>query len=325
MIQRADGAAPAAPRNRLSQEELRAMAPIRTPRREVHVGLFVVIGILAVLIALFALTDPGTFRGRYYVSTVVQNAGGIRKGDPVQMKGVNIGRVRDFTIERQGGVRITMELQHDPGYAVPADSRISIVSGGLLQSMVAQIVPGTSTQELQDGAVLPAVEAETLTGTVETLSADADTVLLRAQALLSTQTIGAVGASAQQMQELLVQLTALASDQRAQLGALTSSLSRSAQGLEGTVGAVNQPELARAIARTDSMTIRLDAATGSLQQASASLATLMERVDSGQGTLGRLTRDDELYQNMNAAVNSLNQLTTDIRTNPRKYINVSVF
>lgn len=300
------------------------MAPMRTPRREVHAGLFVVIGLLAVLTALFVLTDPGTFRGRYYVSTVVQNAGGIRKGDPVQMKGVNIGRVRDFAIDGTG-VRITMELQHDPGYRVPADSRVSIVSGGLLQSMVAEIVPGRAEAELADGAVLPAVEAPTLTGTVETLSADADTVLVRAQALLNTETIGAVGASAQQMQQLLVQLTALASDQRAQLGVLTASLSRSAQGLEGTVGAVNQPELARAIARTDSMAIRLDAASGSLQQASASLATLMQRVDSGEGTLGRLTRDDELYQNMNAAVTSLNQLTTDIRQNPRKYINVSVF
>jgi phospholipid/cholesterol/gamma-HCH transport system substrate-binding protein len=301
------------------------MAPMRTPRREVHAGLFVVIGLLAVLTALFVLTDPGTFRGRYYVSTVVQNAGGIRKGDPVQMKGVNIGRVRDFTIDRAGGVRITMELEHDEGYKVPADSRISIVSGGLLQSMVAEIVPGVSKEPLRDGAVLPSVEASTLTGTVETLSADADTVLLRAQQLLNTQTIASVGASAQQMQELLVQLTALASDQRAQLNALTTSLQRSAQGLEGTVSAVNQPELARAIARTDSMSIRLDAATGSLQQASASMAALMQRVDSGEGTLGRLTRDDELYRNMNAAVASLNQLTTDIRQNPRKYINVSVF
>lgn len=300
------------------------MAPVRTPRREVHVGLFVVMGILAVLAALFALTDPGTFRGRYYVSTVVQDAGGIRKGDPVQMKGVNIGRIRDFTIDGDG-VRISMELEHSRGYVVPADSRVSIVSGGLLQSMVAEIIPGRATEPLRDGAVLPSTEAPTLTGTVETLGADADTVLLRAQQLLNAQTIASVGASAQQMQELLVQLTALATDQRTQLNALTTSLQRSAQGLEGTVAAVNQPELARAIARTDSMSIRLDAATGSLQQASQSLATLVARVEGGEGTLGRLTRDDELYQNLNAAVTSLNQLTTDMRQNPRKYINVSVF
>lgn len=297
------------------------MAPMRTPRREVHVGLFVVIGLLAVLAALFALTDPGTFRGRYYVSTVVQDAGGIRKGDPVQMKGVNVGRIRDFIIDGRG-VRVTMELQHDGGYQVPADSRVAIVSGGLLQSMVAEIIPGQSEQPVRDGAVLPSVETPTLTGTVETLSADADTVLLRAQQLLSTQTIGAVGASAQQMQELLVQLTALASEQRTQLTALTGTLQRSAQGLEGVL---NQPELARAVARTDSMTLKLDAATGSLQQATASLAALAQRVDSGEGTLGKLTRDDELYQNLNAAVTSLNELTADIRENPRKYINLRVF
>ncbi len=80
MIQRADGGAPAAARNRISPEDVRTMPAMRQPRREVSVGLFVVIGILAVLVALFALTDPGTFRGRYHVTTFVQDAGGIRKG-----------------------------------------------------------------------------------------------------------------------------------------------------------------------------------------------------------------------------------------------------
>jgi phospholipid/cholesterol/gamma-HCH transport system substrate-binding protein len=322
MIQRADGAAPPAPRKRLSTEDLRTMAPIRQPRREVSVGLFVVVGVLAVLVALFALTDPGTFRGRYHVSAVVQDAGGIRKGDPVQLKGVNIGRIRDFTITSRG-VRVSMELESE--YPVPADSRVSIVSGGLLQSMVAEIVPGDSQERLADGAVLPVTEAATLTQTAEELGANADTVLLRAQALLSRQNIDAVGASTQQMQELLVALTGLASEQRQQLNVLTSSLTRSAQGLEGAVGAVGQPELARAIARTDSMSLRLDAATASLQQASTSIASLVSRMESGEGTLGKLMQDDQLYNNLNAAVTGLNQLTTDIRQNPRRYINVSVF
>jgi phospholipid/cholesterol/gamma-HCH transport system substrate-binding protein len=329
MIQRADGAAPASPRKRLSPEDLRTMAPIRQPRREVSVGLFVVVGILAVLVALFALTDPGTFRGRYHVFTVVQDAGGIRKGDPVQMKGVNIGRIRDFQIRREG-VRVSMELESE--YVVPADSRISIVSGGLLQSMVAEVIPGDSPERVADGAVLPSTEATTLTQTAEQLTetatelgADADTVLLRAQQLLSRQNIDAVGASTAQLQELLVALTGLASEQRQQLNALTSSLGRSAQGLEGAVGAVAQPELARAIARTDSMSLRLDAATASLAQASTSLASLVTRMESGEGTLGKLMRDDQLYNNLNAAVTDLNRLTTDIRQNPRRYINVSVF
>lgn len=295
------------------------MAPMRTPRREVHVGIFVIVGVLAVLTALFALTDPGMLRGRYHVTTVVQDAGGIRKGDPVRLKGVNIGRIRDFQIEN-AGVRVTMELNRE--YPVPADSRISVVSGGLLQSMIAEVIPGQSPERLGDGDELPSVDTPTLTATAEQLGDNADAVLLRAQALLSDQTVTAVGASAQQMQELLTQLTALAAEQRGQLAALTTSLQRSAVGLEASA---TRPELARAIARTDSMTLRLDAASGSLQQASASLATLTARVEGGEGTLGRLTADDELYRNLNAAVTSLNELTADIRENPRRYINVRVF
>jgi phospholipid/cholesterol/gamma-HCH transport system substrate-binding protein len=288
------------------------MAPMRTPRREVHVGIFVIVGVLAVLAALFVLTDPGTFRGRYHVTTVVQDAGGIRKGDPVRLKGVNVGRIRDFQIE-EDGVRMFLELQGQ--YPIPADSRISVVSGGLLQSMVAEVIPGRSDQPLRDGAELVSVDTESMTATAERLGGSADTLLMRANLLLSQQTIGAVGASAQQMQELLTELTAFTAEQRVQMAALTTSLRRSAVGLEASA---TRPELARAIARTDSMTMRLDAASGSLQQASASLAALTSRVEGGEGTLGRLTTDDELYRNLNAAVTSLNELTADIKANPRR-------
>jgi phospholipid/cholesterol/gamma-HCH transport system substrate-binding protein len=326
MIQRADGKAPTAPANRLSQEDLRAMAPIRAPRREIHVGLFVVLGLLALLTSLFALTDPGTFRGRYHVYTMVQDAGGIRKGDPVRMKGVNIGRIRDFEIG-SNGVRVAMEMEKE--FMVPADSKISIVSGGLLQSMVAVVEPGTSRERVPDGAVLPNVDQPTLSQSAESIAANGDSVLLRAQRLLSDQTINAVGGSAQDMQALLKQLTLLAAEQRVQLTQLTTSLQSAARGIEGTARSVqataSQPELARAIARTDSLSIKLDAASGSLQAAAQSMASFSGRIDRGEGTLGKLTQDDQLYTNLNAAVTSLNELTADIKANPRRYINVRVF
>ena len=51
----------------------------------------------------------------------------------------------------------------------------------------------------------------------------------------------------------------------------------------------------------------------------------MSRVDRGEGTLGKLTRDDALYNNLNAAAVNLNKLAEDIRQQPRKYINLKVF
>ncbi|TFH64304.1 MAG: MCE family protein, partial [Gemmatimonadales bacterium] len=93
-----------------TDEELRNAIPRNKSRLEFRVGLFVLVGIVTALFALFLLTDPSTFRGRYRISTVVEDAGGIRRGDPVQMRGVNVGRVMSFSMAPQG-VRITLEIE----------------------------------------------------------------------------------------------------------------------------------------------------------------------------------------------------------------------
>jgi phospholipid/cholesterol/gamma-HCH transport system substrate-binding protein len=301
--------------------------PTRSPRREVQVGIFVLAGILAVIAALFILTDPGMFRGRYVVSTLVRDAGGIRSRDPVQLSGVNIGRVADLKLV-PGGVKMSLEVEGR--YTFPKDSRVQLTAKGLLGEMVAEVLPGRSTQIAQGGDVLRSAEqdaglsgtATELAGTARTVGGKADTLLTRANLLLSQETIGSVHASTRELQEMLGSLSALAADQRAQLSALSASLRRSAAGVEN---AATRPELARAIARTDSLTAKLDAATAQLHAASTSLAVVMGRVERGEGTLGKLSRDDALYTNLNSAVTNLNQLTTDIRANPRKYLSVSVF
>lgn len=301
--------------------------PTRTPRREVQVGIFVLGGILAVIAALFILTDPGMFRGRYVVSTLVKDAGGIRSRDPVQLSGVNIGRVADLTLT-EGGVRMRLEIEGK--YRFPRDSRVQLTAKGLLGEMVADVLPGRSTQLAGQGDALRSAEqdaglsgtATELAGTARTVGGKADTLLTRANLLLSQETIGSVHASTRELQDMLGALSALAADQRVQLSALSASLRRSAAGVEG---AATRPELVRAIARTDSLTAKLDAATAQLQAASTSLAVVAGRMERGEGTLGKLSKDDALYTNLNSAVANLNQLTTDIRANPRKYLSVSVF
>jgi phospholipid/cholesterol/gamma-HCH transport system substrate-binding protein len=54
------------------------------------------------------------------------------------------------------------------------------------------------------------------------------------------------------------------------------------------------------------------------------LDTLVNRLNEGQGTAGQLLHDKQLYENMNGAANELRGLITDIRKDPRKYLNVRV-
>ena len=62
---------------------------------------------------------------------------------------------------------------------------------------------------------------------------------------------------------------------------------------------------------------RLNTLAGRLDEVSAKL-------DAGEGTMGQLLRDKQLYENMNGAANELRALVSDIRKDPKKYLNVKV-
>ena len=223
----------------VKEAELLTALPTRSANREVKVGAFVLIGILAFMVALFSLTDVGTFRGRYYATTIIENAGGMRNGDPVQMRGVNVGRVSSFNMVPDG-VGVRMEIYNR--YDVPEDSRVLVKSAGLLGGMIVDVVPGASTRRVADGGTLPGEVQADIMATASGLGTEAETVLARANLLLSESTIDAVGTSATELQALLADLSALAASQRQELTALSQSLRRSAEGVE------RSPMLARRLA-----------------------------------------------------------------------------
>ena len=305
--------------SRLTEDELMTAVPARSANREVRVGAFVLVGLAMFLLALFTLTDVGMFRGRYYATTVIENAGGMRRGDPVQMRGVNIGRVTSFDMIPDG-VAVRMELYNE--YVVPEDSRVLVRSSGLLGGMVVEVLPGVSAERAREGSALPgSVEAGLMESAAGT-GTRADVVLDRMALLLSQQNIGSVGQSATELQGLLTELSAIATQQRQELAVLTGSLGRAAAGLErATAG----PELERSIVQLDSLTARLDRAALTLTSASGSLDTVLGRMERGEGTLGQLSASDSLYVNMNSTVTSLNQLIEEIREDPRRFFSVSVF
>ena len=305
---------------RLTEEELMHALPRSTAAREVRVGIFVLIGLAAFLIVLFTMTDVGTFRGRYYVETVVESAGGMRRGDPVQMRGVNVGRVVGFDLVPTGGVDVRMEIYDE--YDIPADSRATVKSSGLLGGMVVDIIPGRSEERVSDGAMIPGAASTDVMAQAQGLTSRADTALMRVNQMLSSGTVGAVQTSAVELQGLLSELNAIAAQQRTQLQALSASLRRSAAGVES---ATTGPELERAVANVDALTAEMEATTRTLNATSTSLQTVIGRLERGEGTLGKLTTDDALYDNLNATVTNLNSLVDDIKANPRKYINLQVF
>ena len=310
----------------MSTEKLPVAPPRPGRHREAWVGLFVVAGILATVILLAVMTDAALFRGRYIITTNVPNAGGIRKGDPVQMKGVNIGRILGFGIG-QRNVDIRLEIEGE--YPVPKDSRVELKSAGLLGGMVAEVIPGASPDRARGGDVLQGGIGPGVFDKVDELAGQADKVAVKLQTILTDDTVQDIKGTASHARTSLDELQQILKEQRAQLRDLTANLKRSSASLDK---ATSGPELERAVKRMDELTAKMDTTLATLDRSSKSLESVLGRMDRGEGTLGKLSKDDALYnnaieasQNLSKATAEMQKLMADLQANPKKYINLKIF
>ena len=302
--------------------ELLSAVPPRATGRQARLGLFVIMGLLSFVVVLYWMTDPATFRGRYLLVTTMEDAGGVRGGDPVSMKGIIIGRVHDF--ELIGGERVTITTEIEGKWKIPVGSRARLGASGLFGGRTLVIDPSDATEYYGGNDTVQSADAQVVDqlDSAGELSSQAGDVMTQIESLLSAETIGAVQGSARELEVLLTEFGDGVREQREALGSLTESLNRSAKGLED---ATTGPELARAVARADSAMAMLTNTGDHLNTAAESLRLVLERIERGEGTLGRLVQDDALYLSLTSAAQSVTAFLADLQENPSKYINLSIF
>jgi phospholipid/cholesterol/gamma-HCH transport system substrate-binding protein len=308
---------------RPSDEDLLSSTPRGTGSKEAQVGAFVLLGLVSVITVLFLMTDPATLRGRYMLVTQVDHAGGVRSGDPIQMQGVNVGRVHDF--EMVGGDRVDITMEIEGEWEIPLGSSTVMGEAGLFGGRALEIVRGAGPGVYAIGDTLAGEGASGggLLSSVDQLSARAESVLGSIDSMLNEETVGSVQGTVREFETLLAELSAVTREQRGALGNLTATLTSAAEGLESASAA--GPDIASAVARADSAMAMLVATGESLDAATASLFTILGRMERGEGTLGRLSVDETLYVSMNSVALTLNALLADLQANPKKYINISIF
>ena len=178
-------------------------------------------------------------------------------------------------LHQKAGSRDVLELH---GTVIPKDSKVELKSSGLLGGMVAEVIPGQSSEMAKWGDPVTGQTGIGLFDKMDDLASETDKVARRVQQLLSDDMVrdlqgGAAGARAS-----LESLQAMLKEQRGELRALSASLKRSAEGLEKvTTG----PELERATKRIDALTASLEGTLKTFDRSSASLEREASKATDG--------------------------------------------
>jgi phospholipid/cholesterol/gamma-HCH transport system substrate-binding protein len=309
-----------------SAEQVEEVAPEQAGKRQVRLGVFVIAGLIATVYLLYLLTDPATFRNRYKVTTTVDNVMGLRKGDPVQMRGVNIGQVNDFELGATGeDVVIILEIEGQ--WIIPEGSTTQLVTPGLMAPRTVEVLPGPGPGTIGRGDAMPGIAVKGLLDDTESLGEKGQEVLDRITELLSPENVDAFGGSAEGLRTLVGDLSDVVTSEGDNLKGLIESLRQAADGLAAVTADAPElrEDLASTMASADSLMVRLNATSESIEGVVGSLETILTRMENGEGTLGRLSVNDSLFTSLLAAAESARLLMDDVRENPSRYINVSIF
>ena len=304
------------------------LVPERAGRQQVRVGIFVLAGLIATVVLLFWLTDPAFFRGRYKITTAIENVMGLNKGAPVQMRGVTIGKVHSFEMERDGeNVVVTLEIEGQ--WLIPEGSRAQIVTLGLMDPKTVEVLPGSGPGTIGNGASLPGTTVKGILDDTESLGEMGQIVLDRITQLLSDKNLDAISGSVEGLNKLVAALSDIADIVESESGGvreLITSLNSAADGLAEATGPELRENLTSTLASADTLMGRLNTTSESIEGVVASFETILTRIKNGQGTLGRLWASDTLYTSLEATIESARLLLDDIRENPERYVpGVSIF
>jgi phospholipid/cholesterol/gamma-HCH transport system substrate-binding protein len=261
-------------------------------------------------------TDFFSRTNTYYV--IYDSVDGLTVSNPIQVNGLNVGRVAKIEILQDQGNKLILTLEIRNDLKLGEQSLAILTDNGLLGGKMIDLEIGLIKKVLQHKDTLKARKADPLVVKADSIMTSVNTVV---QAL--AQSKGDITDMLKNFNDISGSLkNTLAQEDINQMLRNMRQLSASLLVLEKQFHPI--------ASKMDSLTtkfnrLEIEKATKELNASMANLNQILKKVNEGEGTLGALANDDSLYTNFIKVSENADKLFIDLRENPKRYLNISVF
>ena len=297
-------------------------------KKEVKIGMFAVAMILCAWGGIRFLSGVDIFSRNVDYYAVYDQVNGVQGASPVMMRGVKVGTVSEILFDPARSSQVVLRLTVRRQYPIPSDSEAKIVSSSLMGSKAIEIVLGESSVRLEKGDTIRSGYSRDMMDTALTELDFFKEKISRLTEELSRTLTGIstlVESNSSNIGELTAHLNSIA-------GNLDEVLSAEKSGLRSAVAGISEfsQTLGQNAGRVDTLMGNLtrfsdNLAEADLKAAVGRLNDILDRIDSGEGTVGKLMNDALLYENLQQASENLSVLLADLKENPKRYVHFSLF
>lgn len=279
----------------------------------------------------------------YYVT--FQNVAGLEKSNIVSINGLKVGKIEDIEpiTDTLGRMRFVARISVDDEFKFSKNSHIESFEPGLIGAKQLRIIPvydgkfAESGDTLRGGTKLsPMSQVMDQVGPVKdqitTVLSRLDSTVASANQIVDSNNRNELKALLKGMNQTVNalritsgQANALLLNNQARVSRVLDDASQAMRDASGTVVAARTTvdRFGRVAESVD--TRKLNETVEKLDKTAQGLNQLITEINAGNGSLGKLIKDEELYTNLNRTSQSLDLLVKDIKENPRRYLQISVF
>jgi len=303
---------------------------------ETKVGILAAVAITILILGYSFLKGNDVFSREKEFYAIYESVEGLTVSKPVLVNGFQIGRVSQLTLQPDG--RILTEFKIHPEYEIPKSTVARLESIDLLGGKAIIFDLGTG-EYADDGDTLRANIQKDLMTQIQPVQKKAEQIISRLDSILISvdntispefqrnfnSSFASIARSLQTLEATTKKVDHMVGNESGRLSAIFANLesisSNFAQNNKRiTTVMTNLEKVSDQFARANfENTIR------NADKAVADMQLAINKINNGQGSLGQLVNDKQLYNNLNSSAENLNKLMIDLKANPKRYVSFSVF
>lgn len=297
--------------------------------KEIKVAVLVILSIVLFYWGFAFLKGKNLFDTSTKLYAVYDNVAGLVEAAPVTLNGLIIGKVNTIEMLPDGKMKVELVITNEQ-IQIAKSSEAQIMDSGLIGGREIAILNNFSdTNYTQSGDTLKTSNKLGLTAElanqigpvkdkVEVLLENANKLIENLNTTLDTSTQQKLKASIASLEKTMSEFSQISKNANEILSENKSKLNTTLSNFEKTSGNLNTMT-------TSLEKANLGATVKKLEATLTNVNGIMANLEQGKGSIGKLLNDDAMYTNLTKASKELELLLQDLRLNPTRYVNVSVF
>lgn len=312
-------------------------------KREAKLAVTAIAAVIILIWGINFLKAKALFDRNSVYYAVYDRVDGLKVSSSVIYRGYSVGQVSSIRFVGERFDKVLVEFSVGKKLEIPSNSTAVIQSADLMGSKAINLLPGNALEYAQSGDTLNAQldlgfmeqlneQLEPLKKKAERIMISLDTVLVSIQEIFNEggndnikNSLKSVGRTLNNVEQASGTLNSMLAKESVRISDILTHVNSVTGNLENSNSQITR-SLDNVAAISDSLrAANLSNTVRQLNNILSQVDSVVGKINRGNGTLGEVVNDDELYYNLTAMSDNLNKLLTEFRANPKKFVNLSVF